>query len=166
MRKCIKCGKEKSDSEFYTHQNHCKECEHKRRKKYYSEHRENEIKQSIDWKMRNKKRADVINTRYSKNRRARIRLEVLTYYGGNPPKCACCGEQHIEFLTIDHIHGGGNEHRRKLFGSKSVAGSRFYYWLKKNNFPRGFQVLCYNCNCAKAYCGICPHQREKLNRKV
>ena len=33
-----------------------------------------------------------------------------------------------------------------------------YIWLKNNNFPEGFQVLCFNCNCGKARNkGICPH---------
>lgn len=41
-----------------------------------------------------------------------------------------------------------------------VAGSRFYVWLKKNNYPPGFQILCYNCNCAKGHFGYCPHNLE------
>jgi hypothetical protein len=31
-------------------------------------------------------------------------------------------------------------------------------WLVKNKFPGGFQVLCHNCNYAKARSGRCPHQ--------
>lgn len=30
--------------------------------------------------------------------------------------------------------------------------------LKQNNYPRGFQILCYNCNNAKSIQGQCPHQ--------
>lgn len=99
----------------------------------------------------------------SKDYRRRIRLEVLTHYGGNPPKCACCGEAHIEFLTIDHIDGNGNKHRRQLkekFGYR-ISGWRFYCWLKSNNFPEGYRVLCMNCNHSLAHYKYCTHKKVK-----
>lgn len=71
--------------------------------------------------------------------------------------CSCCGEDKIQFLGIDHINGRGNEHRRKIWGKK--AAGNIYWWLKKNNFPKGFQVLCHNCNWGKfVNNGICPHK--------
>lgn len=80
----------------------------------------------------------------------KIRLEVLSNYG---LFCVCCGETKIEFLTIDHINGNGAEHTR-LTGK----GTRLYYWLKRNNYPKdNYQVLCFNCNCAKGQNGRCPH---------
>lgn len=85
--------------------------------------------------------------------RKELKLEILMHYGGSPPKCACCGENHIEFLTIDHVNG-----REK--GDKKTGGT-LQYWIKRNNFPKGFQVLCFNCNCAKGFFGECPHKREK-----
>jgi hypothetical protein len=88
-----------------------------------------------------------------KNYREKLRLEVLIHYGGNPPKCACCGESEIKFLTIDHINNDGARHRKKI----GIGATRLYYWLKKNNFPLGFQVLCYNCNQSKSNYGVCPH---------
>ncbi len=116
------------------------------------------------WKKNNKKAAYAIYRRdYLKNREKRneitkkyirrLRLSVLTHYGGDPPKCACCGESEIKFLTIDHINGRGREDHKRVGG-----GSGFYCWLKRNNFPEGFQVLCYNCNCTKGFYGQCPHQ--------
>src|SRR3954464_8614186 len=84
--------------------------------------------------------------------RVKLRLEVIAAYGG---KCACCGTEIFEFLCIDHVDENGAEHRR-LIGTR--AGTNFYRWLKKNNFPPGFQVLCWNCNSAKHICGICPHE--------
>ena len=81
------------------------------------------------------------------------KYEVMLHYGGNPPKCACCGETEYRFLTIDHINGGGHKHRESL---KHNGGSIFlYYWLIKNNFPEGYQVLCMNCNFTK-------HHNKKL----
>ena len=36
------------------------------------------------------------------------------------------------------------------------------YWLEKNNFPSGFQILCWNCNFAKGSLGKCPHELNKM----
>ena len=80
--------------------------------------------------------------------RIKLRLEVLAHYGG---KCACCGEGRYEFMAIDHIHGGGGAHRRMINGSLER-------WLKKNNWPDGFRVLCHNCNHALGRYGYCPHK--------
>lgn len=79
----------------------------------------------------------------------------LQFYGGNPPKCACCGETTYQFLAMDHINGGGNAHRRKV-------GVNLYIWLRREGFPKGFQVLCHNCNLAKGFYGICPHKVKEL----
>jgi len=93
-------------------------------------------------------------------RRKNIRTEVLFHYGGNPPKCNCCGESIIEFLCIDHVDGGGNKHRKQI----SLIGSNFYFWLKRNGFPKGYQVLCHNCNMAKGFYGRCPHENNERNQ--
>lgn len=95
----------------------------------------------------------------SKDRRTKIRLETIAIYGG---KCACCDCDTPEFLTIDHIDETGAEHRRTLAkGKKPRGGTDFYYWLKKNDFPKdNFQLLCMNCNTAKHFFGVCPHQKK------
>lgn len=105
-------------------------------KQYYLEHRDREI-----LRMR--------------NLRKKLRDETFAAYGGYI--CSCCGETNPGFLSLDHIDGGGNEHRRAI-GRKSGVG--FQYWLKKNGFPPGFQVLCYNCNLGRAFAGggVCPHK--------
>lgn len=92
-----------------------------------------------------------------KRRKREIKEEVFKAYGG--AFCSCCGETIVEFLTIDHINGNGAEHRKEL--GKSYTGTRFYYWLMRKNYPPGFQVLCFNCNCAKSILGYCPHKGEK-----
>ena len=80
-----------------------------------------------------------------------IRKKVLSFYGKGDPQCECCGEKILEFLSIDHIGGGGTKHRQKIgFG-------RIYYWIIQNNFPNGFRVLCHNCNQAIGLYGKCPH---------
>lgn len=82
------------------------------------------------------------------------RAKVFAGYGG---KCVCCGEATQQFLTVDHINGGGSQHRRKA----KLNGSRFYAWIIKNNFPADLRLLCYNCNCGRHMNGgVCPHEMK------
>lgn len=81
------------------------------------------------------------------------RLDCLKQYGN---KCICCGEDRPEFLSFDHIAGGGTKHRRM------ERAGRITIWLTKNGYPPGFQILCHNCNMAKGFYGQCPHQVEKV----
>lgn len=91
-------------------------------------------------------------------------MEVLTHYSKGKPKCNCCGEDKIQFLTLDHVNLDGASHRgqfqkeRKRGGT--MGGNKFYTWLRKNNYPNKIkiQVLCFNCNCARQYSKHCPHQ--------
>ena len=89
----------------------------------------------------------------SKAFRQRQKLGILRAYSGAKVECACCREDEIAFLTVDHVGGGGNKHRR----DENLHGTRFYNWLVKHNYPPGFRVLCFNCNCAVAMYGQCPH---------
>lgn len=84
-------------------------------------------------------------------KRKEERSRVLLHYGNS---CNCCGESIERFLTVDHVHNDGSSHR------KVMKTDRIYSWLIRNNFPAGFQVLCYNCNCGRQLNGgICPHQQ-------
>mgnify|MGYP001576518818 FL=1 len=87
----------------------------------------------------------------SKIKGQRLKRDALNAYGGC--SCVCCGELHVEFLTIDHILGGGNRHRRQ----SGVSGSRFYEMLKVQGYPPGYRVLCMNCNASLGWYGYCPH---------
>lgn len=89
----------------------------------------------------------------------KIKLETLAHYslGGSNTFCNCCGEKEIKFLTIDHLENDGATHRKEI-KCHTGAGS-FYYWLKRNGYPKGFQTLCMNCNLAKSLYKICPHQQ-------
>jgi hypothetical protein len=87
---------------------------------------------------------------------AALKDAVIAGYGG---ACSCCGESIREFLTIDHIHNDGAQHRR----SEKAVGAPLYRRLIGDGFPRDrFQLLCFNCNCGKQQNGgVCPHQQMK-----
>lgn len=146
-RVCNPCGRTLSvTSEFFFRDHRrkgfqivCKACSYTRHK---------------IWRKANSKRVSNGVKVFSHKRR----LMILTHYGGDPPKCVCCGETRHQFLALDHIDGGGIKHRKSI-GVK--GGTAFYAWIKKNNFPEGFRVLCHNCNTARGCYGVCPHEEER-----
>lgn len=78
----------------------------------------------------------------------KLKVEVLSHYSiftikpmCSVPGCLICD---IDMLCIDHINNDGSKHR------KEVGRARLYGWLKNNDFPLGFQVLCANHNLKKA----------------
>ena len=87
-----------------------------------------------------------------KKSRSTYKLQAFEAYGG--AICLCCGETHIEFLSIDHINGNGAAHRRTIGAGRSV---HFNKWLRDHAYPPGFRVLCMNCNWALGKSGYCPH---------
>jgi hypothetical protein len=87
----------------------------------------------------------------------KLKREVMDAYGGI---CACCGETNLGFLTIDHLDDSSE--KAKWSNGKRICGSPFYSRLKLNDFPSGYQVLCFNCNCGRAKNhGVCPHKSHK-----
>jgi hypothetical protein len=92
----------------------------------------------------------------SKERAAKLRLAAISNYSNGTNMCSCCKESHIEFLTIDHLPNAPHKRDNK----KKKGGREIFYWLKKNNYPDGFRVLCMNCNFSHGKYGYCPHQKE------
>lgn len=101
---------------------------------------------------------------YDKKYHVSLRLEVLGHYSQGKLVCVICGEDHIEFLVIDHIKGDGAEHRRSVGSSPSTI----YRDLISNGFPDGFRVLCHNCNlkygCRDFYRGPSKKPDSKLSQ--
>lgn len=91
-------------------------------------------------------------------RYAVVKAQVFAHYG---EVCACCGVDEMSFLTIDHMRGNGNAHRRQ------INKFTIYSWLIKQGFPKEFQTLCINCNIGRYKCGgICPHEQERQKAKL
>jgi hypothetical protein len=130
-----------------------KEAIKERSAKYYTENRDHcrEVSAIYQAQHKDKKKA------YEAARYRKIREEVFSHYGNT---CACCHERENVVLTIDHVNGGGCQHRREL-GSKKI-----YKWLIDNNFPEGYQTLCRNCNEGKYRLGTCLHQNPASAIKI
>lgn len=130
------------------------------------------LKQPKDFNRRDKVcrscRAVVQITRYASNpkykdmareRARRIKNRVIHLLGGC---CACCGETLRAFLTLDHVGGGGNIHRKQWEG----RGSNLcvYEDVLRMGCPKDkFRVLCWNCNAATAFYGSCPHDEHTFS---
>jgi len=146
MKTCSRCGETKSLDEFRKRRkgedrylSHCKTCIAAHRKRRYNE----------DEKFRQRCKT-LANESYWRARR-----ELISAYGG---RCACCGESEHKFLSVDHVDGGGRDHR-KVIGD---GGKALCNYLRKMGYPQeGFQLLCFNCNCAKGFFGECPHQTAR-----
>jgi hypothetical protein len=78
------------------------------------------------------------------NRLFGIKCKLINKYGG---RCVGCGEENIEFLTIDHINNDGAQERKET----GRFGAIFYRYLLKTALSDKYQILCYNCNCSKEY---------------
>src|ERR1700686_4965540 len=91
--------------------------------------------------------------RQARERTRRIRERVIAKYGS---RCQCpgCGISRYQILAIDHVNGGGCRERRK---KKSYSAQTFYSYLDKHTKLGRYQLLCHDCNSAKAYYGGCPH---------
>lgn len=89
-----------------------------------------------------------------KTARDGLRMRALRAYSdGDTPSCSCCREFVPQFLALDHINGGGRKQRQEL------GGGGFWTWLRANNYPPGFRVLCHNCNFGRQINGgVCPHE--------
>jgi hypothetical protein len=88
-----------------------------------------------------------------------IRQQALAQYGGS---CACCGETVPDFLCIDHIDGNGSQHRKLVAESHGRGSVQMMAWLKRNGWPDGYRVLCWNCNWGiYVNQGVCPHELQK-----
>ena len=120
--------------------NHLKE-DAKRSSEYRKRHPE-KVKEAL--RLNHLKNREYRNKK-SKEEQASLKLETFKKYSdGNSPTCEICKESDLAFLTLDHVRG------RKAEGhSTSFSGHKLWRHLRKQNYPPGYQVLCWNCNVLK-----------------
>ena len=157
---CRECGVILTDENWYLsfkkrHSYICKKCYKKYSKEWRQNNRDRYNQLQKIWQQNNRDRYNQIQREWYH----RLINEIIDAYGG---KCACCGETRREYLTIDHINGNGRKQKREI---EVRDPKSFYYWLKQNNYPKGFQVLCFNCNCGKSTYSVCPHNKEVFEKE-
>lgn len=93
--------------------------------------------------------------------RQRIRHDAIVAYGG---KCVDCGTRNESKLEFDHVDGGGNTDRDKIFGygHRSPGGWNFYLYLKRRGFPSDAKIVlrCTACHNLKH-----PNRQPKAERR-
>lgn len=147
MQRCVVCLNPKPIAEFIAPEIGCgksKNCIGCR--KYQQEHR-------FKYRIEN----EAVRLRDIAREREKNSRDRRTCYERYGQRCACCGETQYEFLTFDHVNNDGARHRAEIGGGGAICR-----WLIKNNFPETVQVLCWNCQWGRRICGICPHQKAKL----
>ena len=106
---------------------------------YYLNNRDYFLAYSVKYRKENRIRLSEYRKQLDRN----VKIEVLTHYSNSDlPICGRCGIKDVDVLCIDHINGGGNK-------QNPVVRSHLYRWLRNNSYPKGFQVLCANCNLKK-----------------
>ena len=153
----------------------------KAKEKYHTnkEYRENKIEQAKEYaktyipstpQKNNKKK--YLGTYYTEHRdkimhNTRVRsinnrFQVLYWYSNGLMKCNECGEDHVEFLCMDHIDDSGADHRREI----GAGGDRINMFILRNNFPGGYQVLCNNCNYLKEHIRVQIKPKSKTTYAI
>ena len=148
-----------------------------KRKKYYSrpenKAKRKELAKRPERKAKKKEYQKKYNTIYYSTHESKVwrkeyqkkdddqRLKILQGYSkrlsnSDIPCCNCCGlNEYLDFLALDHITGKKQmdsiPELVKLGYSSKLENNKLKDWIIKNNFPKGFQILCWNCNISKGY---------------
>lgn len=146
MKTCKLCNISQPADKF--HGRVCRPCLNARGRKYYQQ-LDPETKRTLYGLYA----ASPVGKAKKKRYYAKVKKDILQHYCKGNIACNCCGESKEQFLTLDHIEPFS------LTKAGPRGGRTLYQWLRKRNYPEGFQVLCYNCNMARAkYDGVCPHK--------
>lgn len=155
-------------SEGWTRTGECRTC----KKLYLKQYRKDKVDQCIfyertrDLKKRRgqysksyyKRRAKILTKNKERNIKRKIR--VLHHYSDGIMECAICKENRLYALAIDHI-----DDINKIGPD---GGTKLYTWLEKHGYPKGFQVLCHNCNSLKSLpvCSSKPNSIRRYKRSI
>jgi hypothetical protein len=83
----------------------------------------------------------------AQNRKWHIELRAALFEKLGGAHCVQCGFSDVRALQLDHINGGGRQHRKSL--SSGTAYFRALSKMSTSELVRTFQVLCANCNAIK-----------------
>lgn len=105
-----------------------------------------------EYERRNRPLRKLRETTNKKIYREAIRTGIIEAYGG---RCACpgCDVSIPKFLCLDHVNGGGRQHRKRV-----GSGVTIYIEVRNKGYPKDkYRLLCWNCNHCYGHYGSCPH---------
>jgi hypothetical protein len=188
LRICFKCKLEKKHSEFTKDlsekdgfSDFCKDCSKiyrfkqrqknldrerlRGRKSYYKNKTKNYLKH-VEWRNKNLNKVSGYNNKWYhknkdkvkesiRNRNKKLLEEIFDHYGH---KCSIikCGS--LNNLRVDHIGGCKKD--------KYLKGHNLWRWLKKNNFPSGYRILCTRCNTLDGYLRSSPFNINGIDELI
>jgi hypothetical protein len=147
---CSKIDRKQYQKEYY--QKHCYEIR-QQQSVYRQFHHDEKIKRDTAYRKNYPEKISNFQKRFNRKQK----LKVVAHYSSNTMKCVMCGISDIRVLSMDHVLGNGCTHR------KEIKTASIYWWLTKNNYPSGFQVLCMNCQFIKR---SNRNENHKRNSKV
>ena len=137
MRKCNRCGKDKSLSQFREskpgyRRKTCNEC------------------------------MDLAHGQWLVSRHARLLNQAFVAYGDyKDPVCSCCGVSERDCLLVDWVDIPSSELGREVtISTLDRRENRLLKWVEYHDYPTGIaMVLCANCVVGRRLNnGICPHE--------
>lgn len=141
MKTCTNCGIEKSLSSYskcatgkHGLRPTCKQCCSEASALRYMAKRDEIRGKNDTWRAANRGRVNAAAARRARE----IRLSAIEVMGG---ACVACGSG--ELLVLDHVNGGGSEHRR------TESNGRYYARIVRDGADDRFQVLCEACHAPK-----------------
>ena len=95
--------------------------------------------------------------------RAQMRLRMLEALGW---VCACCGESHPDFLTLEH-KVGTNHYVFDVGSTHEKNCQQLIREAEKDGWDsEKYELLCIGCNWAKGQYGQCPHRTGSTPESV
>lgn len=105
--------------------------------RYYLDHKTERLQRSSLWRKRHPARVDRIRRAHL----LKVKTEVLAHYGPKG-KLRCswsgCKVKDLDMLSLDYVNNDGARDRAR------GTGRGIYMKLRQQDFPGGFQTLCYN----------------------
>jgi len=91
-----------------------------------------------------KKYFDLLDSELTNAQRYKIKLwkEAFNFFG----PCKMCKESNLKCLSIDHIHGNGNEKRKNGEQAGTTLLGKFRQMGWPESIKEEYQLLCFNCH--------------------